>query len=455
MLFRVSRRLVARRNMAARGRVIEARIFLLFVLLCTAFAPCHGQQQHFLCGDGFGFFSSEFHSGVTVAVSAQKSEGFASHACDATLRWGKDVLPVIRGAWKVDVDVMGADLGLGTPVVAFQYQKSELNRAVTYKIYSLRKPPRLLGTIIGGDYYRAQDLDLDGHIAIWTNDAVAFDDFESLPLSSFDFLPTVALRYKKGRLIDVSSEYQPYYDHQINLIMAELKPEALSQFRSSDGKLTSISSETIQNLHTLLRTKIKVLEIVCSYLYSGRQQEAWNALAAMWPPADLDRIRSAIQDAQARGILRQVAEVVEKLPPETRRRHHAMIYNMAVEWRSDTNASMVTGQLPAGISAPDGMSEGGGQGQNAFSQEILPKPIYLGIPPPQNQALALPQSKIYLDLVIDAAGKVHSARLANKADSGPVTDSLIQASKDWKFIPGFRAGRAVACRIHFGVSPYQ
>jgi hypothetical protein len=337
---------------------------------------------------------------------------------------------------------------LGTPVVAFQIKKSELDRAVTYEIYSLRKPPRLLRTITGGDYYRAQDFDLDGHIAIWTSDAVAFDGFEDLPISSLDFLPTVVLRFEKGRLIDASSEYQPYYNRQINRLKAELKSQALAEFRNSDGKLSSISSESIQNLHTLLRTKIKVLEIVWSYLYSGREQEAWNALASMWPPADLNRIRGAIQDAQARGILRQVAEV-EKPRPDTRRKRHAMIYDMAIEERQVTNVSMITGQLPGAMTNP------GTANEEVFPTEIRPKPIYLDSPAPDNQALGLPEAKIYFKLVIDAAGKVQSARLVNKADAGPVADTLILASKDWKFIPGFRTGRPVACQIEFGVSPYQ
>jgi hypothetical protein len=388
-----------------------------------------------------------------VTVDASKTGGFASHTCDATLKWDKHVLPVVRGAWKVDIDVFGADLGLGAPVVAFQTKRSDTDKLATYEIYSLRKPPRLLRTITGGDYYAAQDIDLDGRIAIWTSDAGAIDGFENLPLSSFDFLPAVVLGFEKGRLIDVSSEYLSYYDHQIDRIKAQLSAQTLSEFRRSDGKLSSISD--MANLHTLLRTKIKVLEIVWLYLYSGREQDAWDGLAGMWPPADLNRIRAAIAEARDRGILRQVAEI-EKPRPEPRRMHHTLIYDMRIQVRHVAGVSSAAlysleGQL---ASLPDEATNSGGQGRN-IPEEIKPMPIYLSSPPPENKAFALTASRIYFNLVIDAAGKVRSAKLADKADAGPVADTEMRASKDWKFIPGFRAGRPVACKIQFGVAAYQ
>ena len=62
----------------------------------------------------------------------------------------------------------------------------------------------------------------------------------------------------------------------------------------------------MEELEGLLNTKIKVLEIVWSYLYSGRQQEAWHELQDMWPASDFERIRAAILDARARGIRAEV-----------------------------------------------------------------------------------------------------------------------------------------------------
>lgn len=410
--------LLCRTNAGARRRNIGA---LLVVLLCAAITPARCQAQHTLCDDGFGNFSSDFQR-VTVAVGALRSSGFANRACDATLRWGKNTLYAARGVPQVDIDAMGADLGLGTPVVAFEVKQSALTRLMTYEIYSLKTPPRLLKTITGGDGYDAQDYSLDGRVAVWTDDAAAVDDFEDLPLSSFDFPPTVVLRFEKGRLIDVSSEYQGYYDRQIAEVEARLSAPELNEFKTSDGKLSSTMMD-LDNLHTLLRTKIKVLEIVWAYLYSGRDQQAWSELAKMWPHADLERIRGAIQKAYAGGILRQVDEV-EKPGPHPRKRRRALVFDLTT-------------------------------GSHDGSAAVKPIPIYLDVTFPNGETPTLSQSRIYLDLVIDEAGKVRSAKLANKSDAGPVGDALIRASANWIFIPGFWAGHTVACRELLGVSPYQ
>ncbi|MGA2414536.1 MAG: hypothetical protein ABSF59_08800 [Candidatus Sulfotelmatobacter sp.] len=76
-----------------------------------------------------------------------------------------------------------------------------------YEIYSLRKPPRSLRTINGGDFFGAADADLDGRIEIWTGHAGAVDAFEGLTPGEFDFAPTLALRFEHRRPVDVSSEF--------------------------------------------------------------------------------------------------------------------------------------------------------------------------------------------------------------------------------------------------------
>lgn len=414
----------ARRNIGA----------LLIVFLCAAATSARCQAQHTLCDDGFGTFSSDFQTGVTVSVGAARTGGFASHSCGATLRWGTETVNAERGASQVDIDVLGADLGLGAPVVAFQVKKSALTRLMSYEIYSLKKPPRLLKTITGGDAYDAQDYNLEGRIAIWTDDAGAVDGFEDLPLSSLDFSPTVVLRFDKGRLMDVSSEYESYYDQQIAKVEATLSAPALAEFKNSDGKLSN-TVMNLEDLHTLLRTKIKVLEIVWAYLYSGRKQEAWSQFSKMWPPADLERIRGAIQKTYAGGILRQVDEF-EQPDSLPRRKHHAMVYDMTTQVR--------------GGGEEDAFGDRG-----AFLKSGKPIPIYLGMQVANSGTQAIPESRIYLELVIDEAGKVQSAKLADKADAGQVGDALIRASANWNFIPGSRAGRTVACRMLLGVSPYQ
>lgn len=435
----------------SRPLVLYVRRLFLYPILCAVSVFCHGQTHLVLCNAGVGNFSSTFSTGVAVTVDATKVGSFSSHTCEATLSWRKESLSVAKQSWKIDIDAMGADLGLKTSVVAFQIKDSAQDHLTTYEIYSLEQPPRLIRTITGGGFYSAGDTKLEGRTEIWTDDAAAEDGFEHLPLSIFDFAPTVVLRFESQRLIDVSSEYRPYFDHQIAQLKEQLNEQALAAFKQSDGKLESIFPLSTEKLQMLLKTKIKVLEVVWSYLYSGREEEAWRALADMWPPADFDRIRGSIRDAQARGIRRQVdgVSMPGSRPPW---KHRARIYNMATVNKSVVD--MASGQEMN--LAPDTASLGAGLGEKTSSTaDVGPEPIYLGTPLPHGAEQPLVTSKVYLNLVVDAAGKVRSAQFADKGDHGPNGDALIGATAEWKFIPAFRDGRAVACRMRFGVWPYR
>jgi hypothetical protein len=105
--------------------------------------------------------------------------------------------------------------------------------------------------------------------------------FENIPLNALDFVPTVVLRFEQKKLIEVNSEFQSDFDRQIATVRAQLDAQGLSEFKRSDGALASRSFMPMDQLHRLVTTKTKVLEIVWSYLYSDREQEAWNALTDM------------------------------------------------------------------------------------------------------------------------------------------------------------------------------
>src|SRR5205807_9446766 len=100
----------------------------------------------------------------------------------------------------------------------------------------------------------------------------------NLTLSELDFPPTIALRFSRGQLLDVTAEFQDYFDRQIATIKNSLPSQDLQEFRTSDGKLSPASPLPAERLHQLRLTKLKILEIIWSYLYSGREQEAWHTL---------------------------------------------------------------------------------------------------------------------------------------------------------------------------------
>ncbi|MFZ0395414.1 MAG: hypothetical protein WCF17_01635 [Terracidiphilus sp.] len=395
------------------------------LLFRPVFLPAQIHPPDVTCDNGDGEYSYRFFTGLTVSVGPPQNGGFAERACAAKLTWGSQNLTVASDAAQVVIDVLGADLGLGKPVVAFQIDNSGDGTHRTYRIYSLTKPPRLLSTIIGAESYVAADTDLDGNVEIWTDDADAIDEFEGVPLKFWDFPPTVVLRFEKKHLVDVSPEFTSHYDAQISELRAKIDHQELAAFKDSDGVLSFKVSNPSVDLHRLMRTKIKIIEIVWAYLYSGRDAEAWSALQQTWPSQDFNRIRTKLSSVHQRGILRGVAR--ETGTP--RHKRQVQIYDAT------------------GSSQASDWSHYAGTGAPAYPLQeptvVQPKSILPRRPPIQD----LPASDAALELVIDAAGKVHSTKLLSGADP-----RWIQVSAGWQFIPAFRDGIPVACRFLLSVS---
>lgn len=407
-------------------------VLLLFSLGCRC-GLC--QLQRALCDNGNGRFETQFETGATVLVDAVRNGAFSGRTCSASIKWGRRDLSVVPSAAQVDIDVLGADFGFESPVAAFVIRSADNDWHASYAIYSLQKPVRLLRTLTGSDFYRTVDADFDGRIAIWTRDAAAIDRFDDLRYSDFDFPPTVVLRFEHHRLLDVSAEYTSHYDRQIAEIRAQLTSEALSDFRNSDGKLLD-GSLPWPRLVALRKTKIKVLEIVSAWLYSGREQKAWAELSLNWPPTDFDRVRAALLDARAKGVVAQVDGVAPAV--HLLRKRHPTIYALpGTEVRERFEGPMVEeGNLDSDFPAsPD---------SSASIADVAPRAISL-----RRDEMAFKSEAV--DLVIDAAGKVWSAKMVG-SDHDP---ELLESAKGWTFIPAFKYGRAVACRDQMGIYPYR
>ena len=423
----------------------SARTLLLAICLCLFPTWIAGQIAGAVCNEGAGQFSTRLASGVIVAVGPQKARGFATRACEASLVRGRKEVEVASNAAQVDIDVLGANLGLGAPVVAFQIEHSESDVGTTYAIYSLGGQPRLVRTLTKGDSYRAADTDMDGRVVIWTRDAVAVNRFEDIPLSEFEFPPSLALQFENQHLVDVSAQFQPYYDEQIAKLRAQLDPQLLGKFKKCDGQLFVVPPEELNDLLDLRSTKTKVLEIVWAYLYSGREQDAWRTLTELWPASDFDRIRKAIEGARAGGIRSEIDAEVSPAPPPSHK-WRTQIYDLATQYIS---------RDPMG--KPMGFKEE--QNVKVISSPLgnvtMPVQIFMDTPPPPDSEHLFPSSGVQLELILDSAGKVSSAKTINRADNGPISDALVKASNTWKFIPAMKNGQPVACRFHTTVSPYR
>jgi hypothetical protein len=413
------------RNTPARQVFTPFRTGIAALLLfCSIAGICDAQSvraHDVVCKGGNGDFEAAFQTGVSLRVGPVRNGALATRSCEADLSWNKQTLHVATAASELDVDGFGVDLGMTLPLVMFQVKKLASDCCMSYQIYVLHKPPKLLRTLTGAEFFSAADTDLDGRVEIWADDAASVDGFEDLSRDQLAFPPAIVLRFVKGKLLDVSSEFQPYFDLEIAELQAQLDAQKLRDFKNSDGRLPAPVPFTVEGLRRrdyLRGVKAQVLEIVWSYLYSGREQEAWRSLAEMWPSADLDRIQAEILRSRARGISAQLDGV-----------------------STGRLASSTQARIFDAINVPE----------RAKPELVVPQPIMLRRSAPlhfSEESSAF--SELMLELVIDSAGKVRSARPSGGAAWSDA--ELKDAVRRWKFIPAFRQGRAVASRTGFAVS---
>ena len=366
---------------------------------------------------------------MTVSVSStRQNNGFATHTCLAELTWSGTNLNVTRDAAQADIDVMGADLGLGALVVAFQVKATDADPTIQYKIYSLSTPPRLLRTITGQDYFSAADTRLDGTVEIWTTDAAAVNGFRKPAPQCLRRCTGRGPSLSKREALRCQLRIRPYYDHQIELLRSQLDPQQLSAFEKSDGKLANETLPAHGRPRGLLATKIKVLEIVWAYLYSDREQDAWHVVSTMWPQSDQSRIIAAIRAAQARGMRSQVDGVSHQPPPHALK--HVVVYAKT--------------PVP-GLALPDELRK--------TVADSIPEHIVLMTSPPHNPSNWAAEREI--ELVTDEAGKVRSAKMKGKSSEDETTRNWLDAAAGWKYIPAFKDGQPTAFRWKLHVQRNQ
>jgi hypothetical protein len=144
----------------------------------------------------------------------------------------------------------------------------------------------------------------------------------------------------------------------------------------------------------------------------------------------LGRIRTAILNARTRGIRSQIDgdSTAASQPPGKKK--PVRIYDAVAE-------------LPLENQRAPGFYE-----IHSSFVSTRPLAILLRRPPRPDGSESLPESKQTLVLLVDAAGKVWSAKLQEGSDK-----ELTEAARGWKFIPAFQGGKPVACRFRLDVSP--
>jgi hypothetical protein len=277
-----------------RIRLARARGIHTFFLLVVFFVhvPLHASSS-FQCPASRDYRRPHDISGYRVQMLPGPKN--SPYRCRGTLRLAEGKPVTVARDWAMSLDpISGNDInGDGIPDVVFDGFSGAETCCYTYWIVSLGKKPRVVREIHNQVplVFRRRS---DGSTEIRTGEG-SFDLF-LLPHSEA-VIPQLILRLQGSQLTDISSEYREEYDKQITEASNELTSADLEKFRQSHYNQRMFTDQ--------LPTVKRVLTIVLNYLYSGREQQAWEALDKMWPPSDKERMRDLILERRARGLLGQ------------------------------------------------------------------------------------------------------------------------------------------------------
>ena len=271
------------------------RFQCLFILAITfLLVPLHASTG-FECPLSPNYRRAHWIGGYTVRMFPGPKN--TPYRCRGTVTPPKGPRLTVAQEWAMSLDpISGSDInGDGIPEVVFDGFSGGDKCCYIYWIVSLEKKPRIVREIRNQVplVFRKRS---NGGTEIRTGEG-SFDLF-FLPHSDA-IIPELVLRLQDGQLADISSEYQEEYDQHIAQARNELTASDLEKFRQSDYNQKMFFDQ--------LPTVKRVLTIVLDYLYSGREQRAWQALDEMWPPSDKQRVRGLILERRARGLLGQVA----------------------------------------------------------------------------------------------------------------------------------------------------
>ena len=218
--------------------------------------------------------------------------------CRAVLRSPKGKSTRVAEDWALSLGkISGANLNAdGKPEIVIAGFTGGVQCCFTYSIVSLGATPRVVRRFSNQVPITFQK-DPDGSILIRSQDGV-FDYF--LVPHRIAVIPALTLKLDGDKLVDVSAQFPQLYDEQINRARSELTTESIEKFRK-----TSYRDKMFRDQFA---TAHEVLTIVLNYLYSGREDQAWQALNELWPSSDQARVKALIIERRQRGLLENLTQ---------------------------------------------------------------------------------------------------------------------------------------------------
>jgi hypothetical protein len=212
-----------------------------------------------------------------------------------TTSWGRHI--TIAYEWALSIDpISGADLtGGGAPTLVLSGYSGGLHCCYVYEMVSLGRKPQVLHTFSNPVPIKFEKQP-DGTAFIRAADGVF--DFFLVPHNAA-VIPQLVLKLDGNNLVDVSAQYPELYDKEIEQARSQLTAEEIEKFRKSNFH-DKLYTDQVAAVH-------KVLTIVLDYIYSGREEKAWQALDEMWPAGDVSRVKSLITERRHRGMLANLA----------------------------------------------------------------------------------------------------------------------------------------------------
>ncbi|MFZ0731695.1 MAG: hypothetical protein WAM79_05170 [Candidatus Sulfotelmatobacter sp.] len=192
----------------------------------------------------------------------------------------------------------GEDLfGNGHPSLILEGYSGGAHCCFTYRLVDLAEKPVVLSPIKNASPFFFFKDPASKQFRIMAGDG-AFDYFDGMCHACAPF-PRVVLRADDAGLRDVSADFVEQYDSEIALARAKIGNGEIGQFQIADFN----------------DAKAVVLEIVYCYLYSGREQQAWQTLDEMWPAAGRERIKKLIVAMRAKGLLSELVQTRSQAIP--------------------------------------------------------------------------------------------------------------------------------------------
>src|SRR5579859_253861 len=273
--------------------------FLCGAALAADFNPDCPTSEHYQQPHRFGGYVVQLLPGPAARGSER-----VEFRCLGTVTPPQGVLKVVAKNWVLSLDsISGTDVnGDGKPDVVLAGHTSGARCCYEYSIVSLSKPPKLVRQI--RTPLPAVFQSSPTGVEIRLREA-AFQYFMLPPDQAVT--PLVVVRLEGTKLTDISAQRQAEYDEQISKAKSELSPDELEKFRQSryNDKLFTDQLPAVKS----------VLTIVLSYLYSGREAQAWQALEEMWPTSDQARIKAVILERRSRGLLNDLITPATKPAP--------------------------------------------------------------------------------------------------------------------------------------------